>query len=133
MLAVNPLWSPNLMKDMQTEQLPCWSGMTDTEHSTTSSSNEEDLNAFLYGPPILITFCDYRPQGVEGSRRPLCPFVWIAFILTSFCINGQQWDREGYSCIKLTGGGEGISNIAIQEEGKVKVIAICRRRRERLK
>jgi len=26
---------------MQTEQLLCWSGMTDTEHSTTSSSNEE--------------------------------------------------------------------------------------------
>jgi len=28
---------------MQTEQLLCWSGMTDTEHSTTSSSNEEVL------------------------------------------------------------------------------------------
>jgi len=26
---------------MQTEQLLCWSGMTDTEHSTTSSSNED--------------------------------------------------------------------------------------------
>jgi len=26
---------------MQTEQLLCWSGMTDTEHSTISSSNEE--------------------------------------------------------------------------------------------
>jgi len=26
---------------MQTEQLPCWSGMTDTEHSTISSSNED--------------------------------------------------------------------------------------------
>jgi len=30
------------MKDMQTEQLLCWSGVTDTEHSTTSSSNEVD-------------------------------------------------------------------------------------------
>jgi len=29
-------------KDMQTEQLLCWSGMTDTEHSTTSGSNEEE-------------------------------------------------------------------------------------------
>jgi len=29
---------------MQTEQLLCWSGMADTEHSTTSGSNEEDLN-----------------------------------------------------------------------------------------
>jgi len=27
---------------MQTEQFLCWSGMTDTEHSTTSRSNEED-------------------------------------------------------------------------------------------
>jgi len=26
---------------MQIEQLLCWSGMTDTEHSTTSSSNVE--------------------------------------------------------------------------------------------
>jgi len=33
-----PAWT----KDMQTEQLLCWSGMTDTEHSTTSSSNEEE-------------------------------------------------------------------------------------------
>jgi len=35
------LWWPSLTKDMQTEQLLCWSGMTDTEH-TTSSSNEEE-------------------------------------------------------------------------------------------
>jgi len=27
-------------KDMQTEQLLFWSGMTDTEHTTTSVSNE---------------------------------------------------------------------------------------------
>jgi len=27
---------------MQAEQFLCWSGMIDTEHSTTSSSNEED-------------------------------------------------------------------------------------------
>jgi len=31
-----------MTKDMQTEQLLCWSGMTDAEHSTTSSSNEEE-------------------------------------------------------------------------------------------
>jgi len=30
-----------LTKDMQTEQLLCWSGMTDTKHSTTYGSNEE--------------------------------------------------------------------------------------------
>jgi len=34
------LWWPSLMKDMETEQLLYWSGMTDTEHSTTSGSNE---------------------------------------------------------------------------------------------
>jgi len=28
------------MNGMQTEQLLCWSGMTDTEHSATSGSNE---------------------------------------------------------------------------------------------
>jgi len=33
---------------MQTEQLLCWSGMTDTEPSTTSSSNEEDLPELLF-------------------------------------------------------------------------------------
>jgi len=35
------MWWPNLTKDMQTEQLLCWSGMTDVKHSTTSGSNEE--------------------------------------------------------------------------------------------
>jgi len=29
---------------MQTEQLLCWSGMADTEQSTTSDSNEEEAN-----------------------------------------------------------------------------------------
>jgi len=35
-----PLWWSSLTKDMQTEQLLCWSGITDTEHTTTSGSNE---------------------------------------------------------------------------------------------
>jgi len=30
-------------KDMQTEQLLCWSGMTDTEYFTTSGLNEEEF------------------------------------------------------------------------------------------
>jgi len=37
------LWWPILTKDMQTEQLLCLSGMTDIDH-TTSGSNEEDVN-----------------------------------------------------------------------------------------
>jgi len=41
--AVYPLWWPRLMTDMQTEQLLYWSGMIDTEH-TTSSKNETLLN-----------------------------------------------------------------------------------------
>jgi len=35
------------MKDMQTGQLLCLSGMTDREHSTTSSSNEEEITVLL--------------------------------------------------------------------------------------
>jgi len=38
-----PVVVASLTKDMQTEQLLCWSRLTDTEHSTTSSSNEENL------------------------------------------------------------------------------------------
>jgi len=30
-------------KDMQAEQLLCWSGMTDTKHSTTYGLNEEAI------------------------------------------------------------------------------------------
>jgi len=37
----------NRIRKMQTEQLLCWSGMTDTEHSTTSSSNEEGTGSIL--------------------------------------------------------------------------------------
>jgi len=40
--AIYSLWWPNLTKDKQTEQLLCWSGITDTEH-TASGSNEEDI------------------------------------------------------------------------------------------
>jgi len=31
-----------LTKDKQTEQLLCWSGMTDTEHKTSASNEKED-------------------------------------------------------------------------------------------
>jgi len=30
-----------MTKDMQTEPLPCWSGISDKEHSVTSRSNEK--------------------------------------------------------------------------------------------
>jgi len=38
---------PSLTKDVQTEQLLCWSGMADTEH-TTSGSNEEEPHEYLF-------------------------------------------------------------------------------------
>jgi len=40
-----------LTKGMQTEQLLCWSSMTDTEHNKTSSSNEKDFSMFW---PIFV-------------------------------------------------------------------------------
>jgi len=43
---------------MQREQLLCWSGMTDTEHSTTYSSNEEMCNYVLYN-------CNLRHSSVQ--------------------------------------------------------------------
>jgi len=38
-------WWPSLTKDMRTEQLLCWSFMTDTEYNTASGSNEEEEQA----------------------------------------------------------------------------------------
>jgi len=43
----NPLWWPSLTKGMQTEQLLCCSGMTDTEHIITSGSNEDKSRCHL--------------------------------------------------------------------------------------
>jgi len=60
---------------MQTEQLLCWSGMTDAEHITTSySSNEEEDNtvstlsvliSFLFGLKVKLKdlefqFCQFK-------------------------------------------------------------------------
>jgi len=48
---IYPLWLPGLTKDMQTEQLLCWSDMTGTEHNTTSGSNKEE--DFLLNKELL--------------------------------------------------------------------------------
>jgi len=45
-LAFYSLWWPSLTKDMQTEQLLCWSGMTGTEHITSGSNEKEDYRHF---------------------------------------------------------------------------------------
>jgi len=50
------LWWPSLKKDMQAEQLLCWSGMTDTEYSTTSRKNKEEDGwslTFHSGPNVF--------------------------------------------------------------------------------
>jgi len=41
---------------MQTEQLLCWSGMTDTERCTTSKSNEEEDQLILKRAILLLVF-----------------------------------------------------------------------------
>jgi len=50
--AVYPLWwPPTLTKGMQTEQILCWIGMADTEH--TSGSNEEERSPrFIFELPV---------------------------------------------------------------------------------
>jgi len=53
-----------MTKDMQTEQLLCWSGMTDTEH-TTSGSNEEENDPFSL--PQSHYFAVLPMQKTEGA------------------------------------------------------------------
>jgi len=58
----NSAW-PSLTKDMQTEQLLCWNGMTDAEHSTTSGLNEVARNKYFY-----ITSCVTNGEGAEDKE-----------------------------------------------------------------
>jgi len=44
--AVYPLWWPCRTKDMQTEPLLCWSGVKDTEHTSSDSNEEESTSNF---------------------------------------------------------------------------------------
>jgi len=57
------LWWPSLTKDMQTEQLLCWSSMTDTEH-TTPDSNEEDHSDYSLKAAALPRV---MPQGCSQN------------------------------------------------------------------
>jgi len=50
---------------MQTEQLLCWSGMTDTAHITTSGSNEEE-ETLVYVKCIEFTL----KHSVNGVVKP---------------------------------------------------------------
>jgi len=54
-----PVVGPGLTKDFvpQTEQLLCWSCMTDTEHCITSSSNEEKALIGKSRPYKKATLC----------------------------------------------------------------------------
>jgi len=84
--AVYPLWWPSLTKDMQTEQLLCWSGMTDAEHSTTSSSNEEDYSTGTVSFSVAIGLNEHFPNMfklVPNNRmKYICGTsftIWICF------------------------------------------------------
>jgi len=50
-VVVTPL---SLTKYMQTEQLLCWSGMADTEHTTSGSNVEAVFTRMIFN--ILLTF-----------------------------------------------------------------------------
>jgi len=60
------------MKEMQTKQLMCWSGMAGTEHSATSGSNEVVvviINPKVRTQPLIISYqimMDIMEQ-TEGS------------------------------------------------------------------
>jgi len=64
------LWWPSLTKDMQTEQLLCWSGMTDTEHTVTSSSNEDVIRDLYFCVIKSFKICfhasyDFKPNSEQ--------------------------------------------------------------------
>jgi len=52
-----PVVVVRLTKDMLTEQLLCWSGMTGTEHKTTSSSSEEIYESGMDLQCLAEVFC----------------------------------------------------------------------------
>jgi len=61
------------MKDMQTEPLLCWSGMTGTEHSITSGSNEVVL--------VAIRKCRFFKLKFEsGFENPHSPAMIISHV-----------------------------------------------------
>jgi len=62
------------MKDMQTEQLLCWSGMTDTEHSVTSGSNEDEEGS----------------TSLWRNRFGMAHFVVALFVIAHF-VSGPFW------------------------------------------
>jgi len=74
------LW-PSLTNDMQTEQLLCWSGMTDTEHSRTSSSNEEEAKFRLL------------PNESEDFEMEWSLFRSMVIASAVNCYCGQKWLR----------------------------------------
>jgi len=79
-----PLLWPSLTKDMQTEQLLCWSDMTDTEHSTSSSSNEEELkNATAFNLNV--------PQQISSAVTSLT-------FVEALIIPGQSTNERIYLC-----------------------------------
>jgi len=66
---------------MQIEQLLCWSGMTDTEHSTTSSSNEEEDPIYqlcIYKTPFFVMTASSFYDFLGNSMNK---FYWLSYNL----------------------------------------------------
>jgi len=67
------LWWPRLTKGKQTEQVLCWSGMTDAEHTTSASNEEEASHQFtvilFFQPkqPILKFFSLQKQKGLHTA------------------------------------------------------------------
>jgi len=77
--AVYPLWWLSLTKDLQAENPPCWSGMTDTEHSTTSGSNEKSTMSYSYivYPCEFCNYCKFGNYALQyKNTHKSCSFMY---------------------------------------------------------
>jgi len=62
-------------ENMQTEQLQCWNGMTDTELSTTSRSNEKEERTIGSYSSSSIRGHPYKRRPENCEKLALSPFV----------------------------------------------------------
>jgi len=94
---------------MQTEQLLCWSGITDTEHST-SSSNEEERNISILKRLITVLrqlSFTHSFQGNGESGRVRCKLdrqlvSFYTFIPITLKLSPKTIERleKAFTCIR---------------------------------
>jgi len=70
-IKVYPLWWPSLTKDMQTQQLLCWSGMTDTEQLVHQAQTKKMINVGKVLRKRLKSQFSYRQHRVFIARSKL--------------------------------------------------------------